>query len=190
MNLEIYLAAYILLIIAALIVFRIFVRRDYLRRGRLTALSSFLELLVWGGYMSFPYLYNPPEWILFLSPNPPAHGAFRYLGIACILVGLVSAFGVMFWFGPHRAFGLEVNRLINTGAYRYSRNPQIVCGTLLVIGTSILWPSWYALGWVFLYGIVSHLMVMVEEEHLQDVYGQEYISYKERVPRYLGLPSQ
>lgn len=189
-NTLIYLTAAVLLVIAAQVVFRIFVRRDYQQVGRLTTFTSLLELLVWGAYMSMPYLYNPPEWILFLSPDVPVGETLRIVGIICILVGLITAFGTMFWFGPHRAFGLEVNKLIQTGPYHFSRNPQIVLGSLLVIGTFILWPSWYALGWVLLYAIVSHLMVLVEEEHLQDVYGQEYVSYKERVPRYLGLPSQ
>jgi protein-S-isoprenylcysteine O-methyltransferase Ste14 len=32
---------------------------------------------------------------------------------------------------------------------------------------------------------VGHLMVMTEEEHLREVYGEEYERYCERVPRYL-----
>ncbi len=188
MKLTVYFASAAVLVIAALVVFRIFVRRDYKQTGRLTTFSSFLELLVWGAYMSFPYLYNPPEWILFLSPDVPVGETLRIIGIICILAGFITAFGTMFWFGPYRAFGLQVDRLIQTGLYRYSRNPQIVFGSLLVIGTFILWPSWYALGWVALYGIVSHIMVLTEEEHLRDVYGEEYVSYCKRAPRYLGLP--
>lgn len=187
MNILVYLAAAVLLVVAALVVFRVFVRRDYQQKGRLTTFTSLLELLVWGGYMSFPYLYNPPEWILFLSPDVPVGETLRIIGIICILAGLITAFGTMFWFGPYRAFGLEVNKLIQSGPYQYSRNPQIVLGSLLVIGTFILWPSWYALGWVVMYGIVSHIMVVVEEEHLQDVYGDEYMGYCKQVPRYLGL---
>jgi protein-S-isoprenylcysteine O-methyltransferase Ste14 len=80
----------------------------------------------------------------------------------------------MFW------FGLEVDALIQTGPYRVNRNPQIVGGSLLVIGSAVLWPSWYALGWV-LYGVVAHLMVLTEEEHLHKAYGEEYVGYCEQV---------
>lgn len=31
-----------------------------------------------------------------------------------------------------------------------SRNPQIVGFFLAVVGFAIMWPSWYALGWVIL----------------------------------------
>jgi protein-S-isoprenylcysteine O-methyltransferase Ste14 len=58
---------------------------------------------------------------------------------------------------------------------------------LVVIGVVVLWPSWYALGWVVLYGIVVHLMVLTEEEHLRAVHGEEYERYCSRVPRYLGI---
>ncbi len=187
MKLVVYFLSAFLLVVAALVVFRILVRRDYQRKGRLTPFSGFLELLIWGSYMSFPYLYNPPEWACFWSQDAPVSTPFRVTGVICIVVGLASAFGTMFWFGLRRAFGLEVDVLIQTGPYRVSRNPQIVGGSLLVIGSAVLWPSWYALGWVVLYGVVAHLMVLTEEEHLCKVYGEEYVGYCEQVPRYLGF---
>jgi protein-S-isoprenylcysteine O-methyltransferase Ste14 len=177
-----------LLVIAASVVFRIFVRRDYQRKGRLTLLSGFLELLIWALYVSFPYIYNPPEWASFWSRDVPVDTPLRVIGVICILLGLASAFGTMFWFGLRRAFGLEVNALKQTGPYRVTRNPQIVGGSLLVIGSAVLWPSWYALGWVVLYAVMAHMMVFTEEEHLRAVFGQEYERYCERVPRYLGFP--
>ena len=163
MKLVVYSIAVLVLIVASLVVFRIFVRRDYQRRGQLTPLASFLELLVWGLYMSFPYLYNPPEWAYFWSPDVPVGAPLRIIGIICIVVGLVSAFGTMLWFGLRRAFGLEVDKLIQIGPYRFTRNPQLVGGALLVFGSSVLWPSWYALGWVVLYGFVAHVMVLTED---------------------------
>ena len=61
-------------------------------------------------------------------------------------------------------------------------------GALLVAGSAALWPSWYALGWLFLYAAIAHMMVLTEEEHMRNVHGEEYERYCERVPRYLGLP--
>lgn len=187
MKLIVYFISVLLLVVVTFVVFRIFARRDYQRKGRLTPLSGFLELLIWGLYMSFPYLYNPSEWVWFWSPDVPVGAPPRIIGVICIVVGLVSAFGTMLWFGLRRAFGLEVDKLIQIGPYRFTRNPQLVGGSLLVIGSFVLWPSWYALGWVVLYGFVAHMMVLTEEEHLRDVYGEEYVRYCERVPRYLGL---
>lgn len=41
-----YLAAFTALLIFAYLIFRVLVRRDYQQRGRLTLLSSTLELLI------------------------------------------------------------------------------------------------------------------------------------------------
>jgi protein-S-isoprenylcysteine O-methyltransferase Ste14 len=58
----------------------------------------------------------------------------------------------------------------------------------MVIGCAVLWPSWYALGWVVLYGVIGHVMVLTEEEHLRNVYGEEYTVYCKQIPRYVGIP--
>ena len=186
MQVVVYSVSAFLLIVIAFVIFRVVVRRDYQRKGRLTLVSSFLELLVWGLYMGFPCLYNPPEWAWFWSPNVPVSAFARVVGLLCIVVGLASAFGTMLWFGLRRAFGLRVKGLVQSGPYRVTRNPQLVGGSLLVIGAVVLWPTCYALGWVVLYGIVAHMMVLTEEEHLRDVFGEEYERYCGRVPRYLG----
>lgn len=187
MRLLVYLLSAYLLVFAAFIVFRLIVPRDYLRKGRLSPFSSFLELLVWALFFGFPYLYNPPEWAWFWSPAAPVGVPLRIVGIAFILAGLVGAFGTMLWFGLRRAFGLQMDRLVRDGPYRYSRNPQLVGGAFLVLGTFILWPSGYAAGWMILYGILAHLMVQAEEAHLRNLFGEEYLSYMEHVPRYFGL---
>jgi protein-S-isoprenylcysteine O-methyltransferase Ste14 len=185
MEVVVYLFAVALVLGIAFLVFRVVVRRDYQRKGRLTLLSSCLELLVWGLFMGFPSVYNPPGWAAFWSSEVPVTASVRIAGITCITLGLVSAFGTMIWFGIRRAFGLEVNKLIQSGPYRLSRNPQVVAGWLLVIGTILLWPSWYALGWAMMYGGVAHMMVVTEEEHLREAFEEEYVKYCERVPRYL-----
>ena len=187
MESAVYFRSALLLVVATFVVFRLFVRRDYQRKGRLSPFSGFLELLIWGLYMGFPYIYNPPEWAWFWSSDAPVGMPLRIAGVACILTGLALAFITMFWFGLRRAFRLEVSGLIQSGPYRVSRNPQIVGGSLLVVGSVLLWPSWYALGWALLYGVVAHTMVLTEEEHLRDVYGDAYVVYCERVPRYLGF---
>jgi protein-S-isoprenylcysteine O-methyltransferase Ste14 len=180
------LASGLLLVLAAFLVFRVLVRRDYGRRGRLTPVSSALELLIWALFVSFPYLYNPPEWVWFWRPGVPVSPPLRLVGLICTAAGLLLAFGVMVWFGLRRAFGLQVSELVHSGPYRLTRNPQLVGGALLVVGTVILWPSWYAAGWAVLYGVIGHLMVLSEEEHLRAVYGDAYDSYCARVPRYVG----
>lgn len=102
-----------------------------------------------------------------------------------ICLGFIVAFGTMAWFGIGKAFGLKVEEITKQGPYKFSRNPQILGGYLLVIGTVLQWPSFYALGWLVMYGILSQWMVMTEEEHLGRVFGEDYQRYCSKIPRYL-----
>jgi len=175
----------LLLLFAAYIVFRRVIRKIYLARGHLTWLSSCLQLLVFAGLMGFPYFFNPPDWPWFWRLDGPASSPLKELGVALIVLGFVLAFGTMFWFGLRRAFGLEAEALIGIGLYRITRNPQILGGYLLVIGSSVQWPSWYAFVWIALYGLISHWMIITEEEHLRAIFGEEYMRYCDQAPRYL-----
>jgi len=185
-SLGVYLTASILLAAASLIVFRIFVRTDYREKGRLSPLTGFFQLLIWSLLIFFPSLYNPPEWVLFWSADVPVGTGLRIVCVASIVSGMVLAFGTMAWFGIGKALGLKASGLVETGPYGWTRNPQIVAGALMVIGCAVLWPSWYSVGWICLYAIVSHAMVLTEEEHLKSVFGVDYGRYCARVPRYVG----
>jgi protein-S-isoprenylcysteine O-methyltransferase Ste14 len=166
----------------AFVVFRIFVRRSYLQRGRLTWLSSFLEFLVFFLFGTFTWLDLPSGW-------PPQDGnpILRIIGWLCIPIGLITMFIVIFWFGWLRAMGRKVDTLIQSGPYRISRNPQIVACFIAVFGYALLWPLWHTLGWVIIFSVIAHVMVLAEEEHLHDIFGENYAQYCARVPRYVGV---
>lgn len=183
-----YVVSAALLLIVTFIIFRRIVRRDYLRRGRLTLVSTMLETVIWGAYLSFPYLYNPPAWAAFWLPDHAVHPLLRYVGMILIVTGFVFGLIAMASLGFRRSFGQEVNALKQTGLYALTRNPQIVLFSPLIVGLALRWPSWYALGWVILFSAMIHLMVLTEEEHLRQAFGEEYARYCKRVPRYLGLP--
>jgi protein-S-isoprenylcysteine O-methyltransferase Ste14 len=185
MNEVVVLLAALLLLSFAYIVFRRIVRNDYHRRGRLSPFSSLSQLLVFLGYFCFPYLYNPPGWAWFWRIDVSTTPVLQVLGLALICLGFVVAFGTMFWFGLAKAFGMAVNGITKRGPYRVSRNPQVLGGYLLVIGVFVQWPSLYALGWVLMYALIMHWMVLTEEEHLLQVFGQEYAEYCTETPRYL-----
>jgi protein-S-isoprenylcysteine O-methyltransferase Ste14 len=180
-----YILSGLILLLGAYIVFHRFVRQDYLQKGGLTLFSSALQLGIFVALMCFPYLYNPPGWVYFWKLELTSESYNKLIGFILIILGFLSAFGIMFWFGIRRAFGFAMNGLIKSGPYRLSRNPQILGGYLLVIGVALQWPSWYAFGWVVLYGAIIHMMLLTEEEYLRVKYGNIYERYCEEVPRYL-----
>jgi protein-S-isoprenylcysteine O-methyltransferase Ste14 len=182
-TITIYLIAALFFLGAAFIVFRIIAKRDYLQEGRLSLISLILETLIfflWGG---FPYIYGPVDW-----PAVHLHPTLETMGWIILVGGLVILFTGMAQIGPMRFLGQEATRLKQTGLYRLSRNPQIVGCALYGIGFALLWPSWYALGWVCLFVWVAHMMVLTEEEHLRKAFGEVYVRYCGRTPRYIGRP--
>ena len=182
---SVYLLSAFLLLVAAVIVFRIFVRRDYLRRGRLTVFSSTFQALLFFVYGGFPYIYLPDDW-----PISHMNSVLRFIGLALITIGLITLLIGMFYLGTVRSLGQQTGILKQSGLYRFTRNPQVLGCGLYIIGFTVLWPSWYALGWAICFIPMIHLMVLTEEEHLRRAHGMEYERYIEGVPRYLGFPKK
>jgi len=83
--------------------------------------------------------------------------------------------------------GGAANVLRQSGLYGVTKNPQIVGLGLLVVASTVLWPSWHAVVSVVLYAAIAHVLVLTEEEHLRERCGNEYARYWRQVPRYLGI---
>ncbi len=62
MRLVIYVCPALLLLAAAVGIFRVVVRSDYRTHGRLRPLASFLELLIFCLWATLAYLYRPSDW--------------------------------------------------------------------------------------------------------------------------------
>lgn len=190
MRLEIFILLAILLLLFAYIVFRHFVRRDYRDRGQLGTITSMLQLSVFMGFFSFPYLFNPPEWGWFWKLSGSAPRSLQLLGFGLICAGFITAFGIMAWFGMGKAFGVIIEGITTQGPYKFSRNPQILGGYLMVIGLVLQRPSLYAVAWLVMYSLIMHWMVVTEEEHLFRIFGEDYQKYCSEVPRYLRIPKK
>jgi hypothetical protein len=102
-HIGVYLPLALLLLIAAYIVFRLIVRRDYLARDHLGWLSSSLQLVIFAGIFSFPYIFNPPEWALEvrrtnLPPCSNIGAGYHYIGLYhCIRNHGLVWFGKGLW---------------------------------------------------------------------------------------------
>ena len=179
-----YLASLIVLLISAFLVFRLYARYDYRERGQLTLLCSLLELTIWLGYTAVPYIYNPPCWPFVWSCDSSSPWIVTIPAYLILATGALG-FGSMLWLGLRRSFGQHVTTLIQSGPYRFTRNPQVLGGFLMVAGIVLLWPSWYAVGWAMVWIAMFHPMVLTEEEHLLRVHGDEYERYCKKVPRYM-----
>jgi protein-S-isoprenylcysteine O-methyltransferase Ste14 len=76
--------------------------------------------------------------------------------------------------------------LVDTGLYRAVRNPMYCC-VLLAIAGCALWTGSGAVGRYLLGAAVCfHVMVIgYEEPHLLRLFGERYVAYRARVPRWV-----
>lgn len=181
-----YLILSSLMVLFSYLVFRVIVRKEYEKRGRLSAFATLLECLVFALHANLSYTFLPAKWPTLPSlPDNEFHSA---VGFGILVIGVVVTLWSMISLGLLKALGERTGSLYRSGFYRYSRNPQVVAYGLVVIGFALLWPSLYGLGWILIYGAIAYMMVRAEEEHLGRTFGLEYEHYCEKVPGYLPWP--
>ncbi len=124
------------------------------------------------GVLDFDSFLLPGFWVRFL--------------VAMALFIFASLMGIWVYAAfPLRAtIGLG-NRLITTGPYCYTRNPQYLCDSLSIVGYMLLTNSWMV--WVIgVLGVFLNIMApFTEEPWLEERFGEEYRKYKTQVPRYI-----
>ena len=83
--------------------------------------------------------------------------------------------------------GLVPSVLLTDGPYRFTRNPMYVAELALWLGWALLFGSPNVfLGCIALLLVVNLVIVPWEERTLEAAFGQAYLMYKKRVPRWLG----
>ena len=106
------------------------------------------------------------------------------LGLPFIVLGNVAVWIEVSRFGIPQTGG-EVGSLKTDGLYRYSRNPQYVADTAMIVG----WMLLTAAPLVFLVGAAAILVLLVaplaEEPWLRKAYGLSYEQYRGQVRRFL-----
>jgi len=109
------------------------------------------------------------------------------IGLVLLALGIgFSAYLSYSYLGKTNSYGGKYGLKIN-GFYRWSRNPIYVFSIVGMVGWGLLVNSnfvWVLLGlWCVLYILAP----FVEEPWLEQQYGQEYILYREKTPRFIGI---
>jgi protein-S-isoprenylcysteine O-methyltransferase Ste14 len=77
-------------------------------------------------------------------------------------------------------------RLVVCGVYRHVRNPMITGVWCILLGEAILFGSPWLHGWFCIFVAVNMLVIpLVEEPGLVKRFGDDYVQYKQNVPRWI-----
>lgn len=109
-----------------------------------------------------------------------------FIGIIGVIVFIVSVLTMQdSWrAGVPKA---EKTELVTRGIYQISRNPAFLGFDLVYIGMVMMFFNWGLLVTSIFAIVMLHLQIVnVEENFLMEVFGEEYLEYKEKVCRYLG----
>jgi len=109
--------------------------------------------------------------------------AWFYTGLAIFLLGLSMLIITMINFLT-TPLSLPVTR----GIYRCSRHPGYISMFLVLIGIGIAAASWVILSVTVISIILANTSAGSEERYCKEKYGDIYIKYLNKTPRWIGIP--
>jgi protein-S-isoprenylcysteine O-methyltransferase Ste14 len=140
-----------------------------------------------------------PSTLLFLTGTdtfelwqtvPTTRTVLPILGTAFICLGLVLMVATILLFVSVGKGTLApwnpTQRLVIQGIYRHVRNPMIAGVFLILLGEATLAVSLPLFCWFVLFVVINAVYIpLVEEPGLVKRFGDEYLTYKQNVPRWI-----
>ena len=117
------------------------------------------------------------------------HAPYTYLGIGLLAVGLgLNATWTRYLERQNTTsdFGESASSLVTTGPFQRSRNPIYLSGVLLSIGLAVFLGSLITFAIpILLFFILNSIHIPDEDRRLEELFGDEFLEYKQRVRRWL-----
>jgi protein-S-isoprenylcysteine O-methyltransferase Ste14 len=112
------------------------------------------------------------------------------LGTIWLYSGLVIClFGMIFTIVAILNFATSPkNKVITKGLYRFTRNPTYIGMILMQTGLGIACSSWLYLLLTVVLIILLNANLSAEERYCLYRYGDDYLKYKNKTPRWIGIP--
>ena len=118
-------------------------------------------------------------------------GGWNVAGLLAVAAGLAMyAWCLVFHYKSYRTsvrVGFSPPHLVIAGPYRVSRNPMYVAGLFAWVGWTIFYGSPAVLAaLILLWAVFSFRVIPLEERQLETQFGDEYLAFKQTVPRWIG----
>jgi protein-S-isoprenylcysteine O-methyltransferase Ste14 len=113
----------------------------------------------------------------------------RWSGLACVVLGV----GTAIW-GRRtmQAAGTNINptrpatTIVTSGPFRFSRNPLYLALTLIYLGLTLAFNTWWGIVVLIPLLLTMHRAVVLREErYLEQKFGEGYRQYRSKVRRYI-----
>lgn len=114
---------------------------------------------------------------------------FRVIGSCLGIIGNIIFFTAIYTMRDSWRAGIPENdktAIVTKGIYGFSRNPAFVGFDLVYLGNLLLFFNIFNLVFTIFAVIMLHLQIIQEEKFLSEMFGDEYLEYKNRVYRYWG----
>ena len=117
------------------------------------------------------------------------HAVALWPGLALIVLAVgIAAWGIR----TMQAAGTNVNpalpttAIVTSGPFRFSRNPLYLALTLLYLGLTLAFNTWWGIVLLIPVLFIMHRgVVLREERYLEQKFGETYRQYRSKVRRYL-----
>lgn len=117
------------------------------------------------------------------------HPAVGVLGVTAAVSGITATLWVQEAMGESWRIGVDATErteLVDTGVFRWARNPIFTAMLLFAAGVTLMAPNILALtGFGLLVATIELQVRVVEEPHLSATHGQAYGDYSARVGRFV-----
>jgi protein-S-isoprenylcysteine O-methyltransferase Ste14 len=112
------------------------------------------------------------------------------LGTIWLYSGLIIClFGMIFTIVAILNFATSPkDKVITKGLYRFTRNPTYIGIILMQTGLGIACSSWLYLLLTVVLIILLNANLSAEERYCLHRYGDDYLKYKNKTPRWIGIP--
>lgn len=109
--------------------------------------------------------------------------AWFYAGLLIFAVALVVATTAFF-----NIASAPADKPVTRGVYKISRHPMYFSGFLMILSVGISCASWIVLFLAVIWIVFWRIVVPAEERFLIEEYGDSYRDYRDRTPRWIGIP--
>lgn len=117
--------------------------------------------------------------------------AWQFLGLILVTAGIACIIWIVALHYKTAPEGWEFERtpkyLLRRGPYKFTRNPSFLSVLLIALGWALFYGSLSILvGALLAWTLFNFIVVPGEERDLQARFGESYLEYKNKVPRWFG----